>query len=732
MDGPDGSYSIVIASRISARFLVLTAGTFLLAALLVPATTTRPASAAPAVVSAVHAAAAPTPALQVTIVARQCAEYTDVTANRARNNIQESLRDLGADTLYSGGEPISVAKENQGQPTCTPIPNWTFTLGSGYSTGNPSNLSKVTGVNGSATTLASTPELDRYGNATGNDVAGAVTITLTPTQAGLAGQPNKLWIQGGTPSQQLNGRGDEFGFAALRCAIDNLNGDNVEWIAYPQGTTHVFCYAYYVQPPPQSATIVVKKQSVDGSNTPLPVPTNVSFDFQGNVSYNDQPIQGAFTVPVASGQSSGTTTFIRGATDTSSGGTAWNFQELDPAGTGWAFVDVQCNSPGGSVAVVSGRTVTITKLVAGDTVTCTYRDQPEVSGPLTLVKVTEGGVGGPFGFTITPPSGPVINPPEVTTTEVDVPELVAQGTGLPLGHYSVSETAPADTSAGTWAMTDVACSGVTNLDVGASSFTGDVTGTGNEAFCVVVNTFTPKASITIKKVSAGGTLTADFFVTEVDPVTGDPGDSFSQSATTTEPNTPATATGDDLTGLPLGTYQIYESGDPDLITADGVWQLTSLDCGAIVGGGGVQVTLTAETPDVTCTFTDTLVPFGTLTVSKVVAGDPSLRTDPVTIAVECTDGQSFTLTGAAGQAGPFTVSAPTGFLDPTDCTVTETATGAALATDVATSWSAAVGSITSTGTGLSASVTAELGKDAVVTFTDVYTAAPAIAPKFTG
>ena len=34
----------------------------------------------------------------VTLVARECPAYTDITANRARNDIQESLRDLGADT----------------------------------------------------------------------------------------------------------------------------------------------------------------------------------------------------------------------------------------------------------------------------------------------------------------------------------------------------------------------------------------------------------------------------------------------------------------------------------------------------------------------------------------------------------------------------------------------------------------------------------------------------------
>jgi hypothetical protein len=109
----------------------------------------------------------PASSLLVTLVARSFPKYTDVTANRPRNNIQESLRDLGANTLYAAGEPIDPVTEAAGQPACKPIPGWTFTLGSGYVLGNPQHLSTVTGVNGSATTAASTPLLDRYGQPTG-------------------------------------------------------------------------------------------------------------------------------------------------------------------------------------------------------------------------------------------------------------------------------------------------------------------------------------------------------------------------------------------------------------------------------------------------------------------------------------------------------------------------------------------------------------------------------------
>ncbi len=62
----------------------------------------------------------------ITYAARSCPSYEDVSANLARNNIQESLRDLGPDTDYVSGQPISPAIEEPGQPNCTPIVGWRF------------------------------------------------------------------------------------------------------------------------------------------------------------------------------------------------------------------------------------------------------------------------------------------------------------------------------------------------------------------------------------------------------------------------------------------------------------------------------------------------------------------------------------------------------------------------------------------------------------------------------
>ena len=66
----------------------------------------------------------------------------------------------------------------------------------------------------------------------------------------------------------------------MRCSDDNVNGDNVEYVRYSQSLEHIYCFAYYVVPPPTSGTIVINKH-VAG-----PAPTaDQLFTFQGNISY---------------------------------------------------------------------------------------------------------------------------------------------------------------------------------------------------------------------------------------------------------------------------------------------------------------------------------------------------------------------------------------------------------------------------------------------------------------
>ena len=271
---------------------------------------------------------------KVTIAARECPEYTDITANRARNDIQESLEDLGEDTPYTSGQPIDPETEDDNQPNCTPLPNWRFTLGKGYKSravsGPWGSLSIVTDpYNTDIVTRAETPLLDDNGTDTGDTIAGAVTIELTAEQLQRATTANSLWIQGGTPSDPILNAAfpGQYGFGALRCAIDNLNGDNVEWISYPQGSEHVFCYAYYVTPPPTSGSIVIRKR-VEGGASQV-------FNFDGNLSFN---ADGRFDITLNNQESANSPVFYRAA------GTTWRAHELVPGG--WSLTGLACQKTG--------------------------------------------------------------------------------------------------------------------------------------------------------------------------------------------------------------------------------------------------------------------------------------------------------------------------------------------------------------------------------------------------
>ena len=353
---------------------------------------------------------------QVTIAARSCPAFTDITANRARNNIQESLEDLGVDTPYGqDGRPLLVdaATEAEFQPNCAPIANWRFTLGTGISIRDavpPEPWGRLSFVTDpfSAPTISTQdriPLLDSTGQDTRATIDGATTIRLTDEQIRLASQGSKLWIQGGTPTKPIT---DEvtYGFGALRCATDNLNGDNVEWISYPTGATHVFCFAYYVKPAPTSGTITVRKKVTLPPGTPAQ-----TLRFTGNVSYENN--QFSLT---SSNTKTDSISFIRAA------GTSWNFTEEIPP---LAKLDsITCTSTKGSTItkdVASGRTDVL--LAKGDDVVCTYKNsfRRPPSG-LTLRKISAGGTG-IFGFKIEG-EGSLIDGASAETTQPNLSTLV--------------------------------------------------------------------------------------------------------------------------------------------------------------------------------------------------------------------------------------------------------------------------------------------------------------------
>jgi hypothetical protein len=651
---------------------------------------------------AAPAAAATAPDYKVTFVSRVCPTYGDIMANRARNNIQESLRDLGKDTVYSNGQPISPSVETPNQPNCDPLFDWQFALGTGYTGKTPATdyLSTITGDYGQTIeVLPSTPELDRNGNDTGRTLQAAVTVTLTDAQAKRAQQSNGLWTQGGTKADPLlqNVFGTDYGFGALRCAIDNLNGDNVEWIGFPSQSTHVFCYYYAVTPPPAAGTIVVRKQLESGTNGPG------QFRYVGNISYTTDH---QFTLTPQSDTQPASASFVRAAGD------RWDFEEQPTAG--FRLVSLTCaqtrpptSGPASSWTITDAKAVVI--VGDGATVTCTYvnRDVPPPTGELKLSKVTFGGVGS-FPFKITDPDGDTTK--KIATTTVDGKQvLVASTEAGRTGRWTARETLPAPTSRGRWSVTSVQCNG-NEKDVELSdgpdgttyaSVSGQI-GPNQAVDCVFANTFTSAGRILIEKRTTGGTGTFSFPVTRTDQVDedGNPRDLFSfYSADVTTPGDVTEAEPlegyPSLSRLPVGegaasTYVISELSPP--ATATGRWDLIAVTCTDIdtdlvvptsVNRAREQVTveLTDEHAAIRCVFDNEFVEsgttpsFGAILVSKTIKGTDAGKQGTVTISLSCADGTSGTFkvaagaTGKVGQEAPFVVDAST------SCTLTETGTG---------------------------------------------------------
>jgi uncharacterized repeat protein (TIGR01451 family) len=540
----------------------------------------------------------------VTIAARECPAYTDITANRARNDIQESLQDLGANTPYSAQQPISPSIEDANQPNCSPLPSWRFTLGKGYKTravaGPWGSLSIVTDpYDTDIVTQPSVPLLDSSGVPTGDSIAGAVTIELTKAQLDRAVKPNSLWIQGGTVSDPILNKlfPGEYGFGALRCAIDNLNGDNVEWISYPSGAEHVFCYAYYVKPPPTSGTIIIRKEA----RRPDSGPVTETFGFDGNISFNPG---GNFNIALKNQTSAQAPAFYRASGET------WTARELVPPG--WVLTDLSCTKTGTSAITAdrdAGR-VSIA-LAPADKVVCTFTNAlrpPE--GQLFIRKITSGGTG-IFDFDVFPEDGGDKKEARARTEQEDV---AAEAEPSPLkvkpGVYRIEERLP-ESDAGRWRLDRAYCNAklrkvkrlkrrgaaVGSVEVRIEDQRG--------ATCTFENDFTPDGAIAIDKVTQGGTGTAGFTIQP----RNDPQTSFEQSATTRKQDTPTRARGDSTSRIPLGKYVIQESEPAPL--GERVWRLTEVLCdGQIVPSeeGRVVVRLTRADPKVRCEFVNLLSP----------------------------------------------------------------------------------------------------------------------------
>lgn len=623
----------------------------------------------------------------VTFAARWCPEYSSVFANRARNNIMESLQDLGPNTNYASGEAINPGREDASpQSDCTPLRGWNFQLGDGIAGRTPgTNLSRVSNPGPVVTTTSSTPELSAAGNDTGRSIEGAVTLELTSQQVQAAAN-RQLWVQGGTATSPLGPVPGQYGFASLRCANDNLNGDNVEYVNFTTSQRHVFCYTYLVKPPPRAGVIIVKKAVPD-----VTAP-DITFGFGGNVSFNPG---GAFSL--RKGQS---IEFVRGASaDT---GFPWRVTEDVPPD--WRLVIGCVSAKGTSTIDRVGTNGVDVDLAASDTVTCTFTNSPNPPpNRLELGKFAKNAAG-TFGFTVRGPKGTLIDDSSVSVA-ADSLERIGSYELTAAGTYTVEESLPTSPK-GTWQLTAVRCDGAVGTvddDRTASIRIDDPSASG--VTCVLVNTFESNgASLTIRSTTIGapgGESTYEIAAAGGSSA-GIEGARF-QRADNIEADRFVTAlpvtAADDTSDLDPQKYMIQGFGP--VATVDGAWRLSDLVCaggatsGRDLAGGTVTVTLPPR-GQVVCDYVWTLVRPVTLDVvkSEVIAG--GARTSEVRIGVACTNGAEGSLAVSPQEALPASMSPTMRFVESTVCRVSETAPGG---NPVETSWRLTAPEGTTTGTG---------------------------------
>lgn len=539
----------------------------------------------------------------VTFVARACPSYGDIYADGARNDSNQSLEDLEPNSRYDRSRALVTPRsEEMGlQLRCKPLRNWVFTLGRGHrpraSAGAWGSLSRVTDPYSRAiATTASAPLLDNRGDPVlgGRAIPGAVTIRLAAAQVSQAERPSGLWVQGGVPADPVlagvHGRraAPGYGFGALRCAADTVDGGNVERLLFPAGINHVFCYAYYVSSPPVSGTIVIRSE-VEGV-PPGPAP---SFPFSGDISYAPD----GFTL-----QGGRSLAFHR------AGGVTWHIAESAVAD--YRLTSVACRSSAGtSTASTSGMTLSVA-LAAGDTVHCTFVDRwVPPRGSLTIVQLTEGGTGS-FGYIVEPYND---DPTFVTATSrrEGVPVNARPEGNLALlatKRYDIQVLPPAH-PAGRWTLVGADCRGRRRSirDLPASGIWFRIV-FGKNSVCTFTSRLTPPGSIRLSSVTEGATGAGAFVIESL----GSTPRQFDQYvggghegvAAIAAPDAPSDATDH----LHRGTYRITEQ-TPLNAPAGTMWKLAGATCNGTavpVRQGSITVALSREVPHLSCVFTDRL------------------------------------------------------------------------------------------------------------------------------
>ncbi|WP_432985717.1 prealbumin-like fold domain-containing protein [Dactylosporangium sp. CA-233914] len=586
----------------------------------------------------------------VTFVARACDSYQSVMGNRVRDDNAENAAPTGRDNVYDDGAEIDPAVEAGNSAGCDPLNGWQFSLGGGHQ--KKGALSTVTTpATGSGPTAAGAQLLDRTGQKTGKTLDGAVTVTLTDEQAKAAAR-HQLWAQGGSPGDPLLAGAQSgqagYGFGALRCALDGHSGGNVQWIGFPAGARHVFCFAYYVKAAQPTATLIVRARTTRAPGYPQ------RFAFDASASYRpDKRVTADASTDV---------TLVRSA-----GGVPSTIVSRTPAG--WTLADAACTKSGAgrslTTADVPTGQATVT-LAAGEVVTCTFTYTPPASPPGLTLRLHSDVPGGAFDLAVADPAGGPARHLSATATG-DGSAALATGADLTTllpGAYPVTLTAPAGDAAA-WSLAGVGC-GDQEIKPDGMAVTVMVA-TDVPADCTL--RVTRKAgSLELRGVTVGGTGAASFAVTPRGQ--GVPG--WSGVATTTALGVAAIAQGDVPGSLAFGEYLVTPVAP--LSTVEGSWRLSSFACDpgqsqAMPNVGADVVPLAVTNAAAKCTATYIFDPARQLQLKVRFSGNVDGRAGALVVDVDCEDGSTGRTVLGGEDDTEATLPTPLGFLSPTRCTV---------------------------------------------------------------
>jgi hypothetical protein len=583
---------------------------------------------------------------QVTVVARTCTSYAQVMANQVRDDRIEAAAAPGRNSAYSPGQAVDPAVESANGSGCQPLNGASFTFGKGWQ--KKGQLSVVTSPAGTAgPTQSQTAVLDAAGRATGANLAGAVTATLTDEQVDLAAK-RQLWIQAGTPEKPVQTKGDAFG--VLRCGLDGRSGGNVQWVGFPAGSRHAFCFVYYVRGAGDAGALIVRAKPTRKIGHPQ------RFTFEAGASYTSNK-----TLTVESAGDQADATLVRTA------GVAQRVTARVPGG--WRLDSLSCAKSGAgkstfAVEQAAGR-VDVTP-AAGEIVTCTFAYEPPPSpAGVTLRMYSDAPSAAPFGITVDGEGG---QRSLSAAPRGDGSSIVAMGAtlvGLTPATYTVTVTPPG-AEAGLWTLAGMRCDGV---DVRTEGFTGSVTVTGGDTKDCTLRMARKPGRLDLRVVTAGGVGTAGFAVVPLEEA----GAGWAAAATTTGYGVAMSASGDAPSAL-RGSFLVTPIAPKS--TVAGGWQLAKFECDAGGASPGKNGALSiAVATDVQCTATYQFVPATRLQVMLRFAGEPAGRASAAVVELSCADGSAGRVVLPADDLSDRALPEPLGFLEATTCTVREVEAG---------------------------------------------------------